>query len=105
VRLVDVANPSLARNVLDDLQQAIGKTMRSGAPAGAWLRSFMVRAPYLVSSNQRVKVVASGEGFAAAADGLAIGNAAEGEQVSVRMASGRVVRGQVQADGSVMVIY
>ncbi|WP_240315066.1 flagellar basal body P-ring formation chaperone FlgA [Chromobacterium haemolyticum] len=105
VRLVDVANPSLARNVLDDLQQAIGKTMRSGAPAGAWLRSFMVRAPYLVNSNQRVKVVASGEGFAAAADGLAIGNAAEGEQVSVRMASGRVIRGQVQADGSVMVIY
>ncbi|WP_374420131.1 flagellar basal body P-ring formation chaperone FlgA [Chromobacterium sp.] len=105
VRLIDVANPSLARNVLDDLQQAIGKTMRTGAPAGAWLRSFMVRAPYLVRSNQRVKVVASGEGFAAAADGLAIGNAAEGEQVSVRMTSGRVIRGQVLADGSVMVIF
>lgn len=105
VRLIDVPNPSLARNVLDDLQQAIGKTMRTGAPAGAWLRSFMVRAPYLVRSNQRVKVVASGEGFAAAADGLAIGNAAEGEQVSVRMTSGRVIRGQVLADGSVMVIF
>lgn len=105
VRLIDVANPSLVRNVLDDLQQAIGKTMRTGAPAGAWLRSFMVRAPYLVRSNQRVKVVASGEGFAAAADGLAIGNAAEGEQVSVRMTSGRVIRGQVLADGSVMVIF
>ena len=52
-----------------------------------------------------MKVVASGEGFAAAADGLAIGNAAEGEQVSVRMTSGRVIRGQVLADGSVMVIF
>ncbi len=105
VRLADVPNPALAGNVLSDVRQAIGQVMRSGAPAGAWLRNFMVRAPYLVRINQLVKVVASGDGFDAVADGTALGNATAGEQVTVRMGSGRVIRGIVQADGSVSVVY
>ncbi|WP_239690863.1 flagellar basal body P-ring formation chaperone FlgA [Chromobacterium sphagni] len=105
VRLVDIANPALASNVLVDLNLAIGQVMRTGAPSGAWLRSFMVRAPYLVRSNQQVKVQAQGDGFAAEAEGMAMGNAAQGEQVTVRLSNGRVVRGTVQADGSVAVIF
>ncbi|MDF0605057.1 flagellar basal body P-ring formation chaperone FlgA [Neisseriaceae bacterium TC5R-5] len=105
VRLVDITNPALAQNVLSDPALLIGQSMRTGAPAGAWVRSFMVRPPYLVKSNQRVKVIAQGEGFTAVADGMAIANASLGEQVSVRLGSGRVIRGQVQADGSVAVIY
>lgn len=105
VQLVEVANPALAQNVLADLSQAIGHTMRSGAPAGAWLRGFMVRMPFLVRANQRVRVLAQGDGFDVVADGTAIANAALGESVSVRMASGRVVRGVVAEDGSVAVTY
>ncbi|QEL54202.1 flagellar basal body P-ring formation chaperone FlgA [Chromobacterium paludis] len=105
IRMVEISNPALAGNVLSDASQAVGRVMRSGAPEGAWLRNFMVRAPYLVRVNQQVKVVAQGEGFAAEAEGSAMGNAALGEQVNVRLANGRVVRGAVQQDGSVAVVF
>ncbi|WP_158300930.1 flagellar basal body P-ring formation chaperone FlgA [Chromobacterium sp. ATCC 53434] len=105
VRLVDISNPALAGNVLTDASQAIGQVMRTGAPTGAWLRNFMVRAPYLVRSNQQVKVMAQGDGFSAEAEGTALGNAAQGDQISVRLSTGRVVRGMVQADGSVAVVF
>ncbi|WP_434630137.1 flagellar basal body P-ring formation chaperone FlgA [Chromobacterium sp. CV08] len=105
VRLVDISNPALAGNVLTDASQAIGQVMRTGAPTGAWLRNFMVRAPYLVRSNQQVKVMAQGDGFSAEAEGTALGNAAQGDQISVRLSTGRVVRGTVQADGSVAVVF
>ncbi|MBM2882915.1 flagellar basal body P-ring formation chaperone FlgA [Chromobacterium amazonense] len=105
VRLVEISNPALASNVLTDASQAVGQVMRSGAPSGAWLRNFMVRAPYLVRVNQQVKVSAEGEGFAAEAEGMAMGNAALGEQVNVRLSTGRVVRGMVRQDGSVAVVF
>ncbi|MEO9384493.1 flagellar basal body P-ring formation chaperone FlgA [Chromobacterium phragmitis] len=105
VRLVDISNPALAGNVLTDASQAVGQVLRTGAPAGAWVRNFMVRAPYLVRSNQQVKVLAQGEGFSAEAEGTALGNAAQGDQISVRLSTGRVVRGMVQADGSVAVVF
>ncbi|MCD0491710.1 flagellar basal body P-ring formation chaperone FlgA [Chromobacterium violaceum] len=105
VRLVDISNPALAGNVLTDASQAVGQVLRSGAPAGAWVRNFMVRAPYLVRSNQRVKVQAQGDGFSAEAEGTALGNAAQGDQISVRLSTGRVVLGVVQADGSVAVVF
>ncbi|AOZ51711.1 flagellar basal body P-ring formation chaperone FlgA [Chromobacterium vaccinii] len=105
VRVVDISNPALASNVLTDASQAVGQVLRTGAPAGVWLRNFMVRAPYLVRSNQRVKVLAQGDGFSAEAEGTALANAAQGEQISVRLSTGRVVRGAVQADGSVAVVF
>ncbi|POZ62132.1 flagellar basal body P-ring formation chaperone FlgA [Chromobacterium alticapitis] len=105
IRMVEISNPALASNVLTDASQAVGQVMRSGAPAGAWLRGFMVRAPYLVRVNQQVKVLAQGDGFSAEAEGMAMSNAARGEQVNVRLANGRVVRGTVQEDGSVAVVF
>ncbi|UTH75061.1 flagellar basal body P-ring formation chaperone FlgA [Chromobacterium sp. IIBBL 290-4] len=105
VRMVDIANPALAGNVLADASQAVGQVMRTGAPAGAWVRNFMVRAPYLVRSNQQVKVLAQGDGFSAEAEGQALGNGVLGDQITVRLANGRVVRGTVQADGSVVVVF
>lgn len=105
IKLVELPNPSLGRNVLGEAALAVGQTMRSGAPAGAWLRNFMVRAPFVVRANQPVKVLAGGDDFSVVAEGIAAGNAAAGEAVSVRMQSGRVVRGMVQPDGSVRVVY
>lgn len=105
VRLAEMTSPALSRNVLNRLDQAIGQSMRSSVPAGAWLRSFMLQQPDVIRTNQRVKVLAQGDGFVAAAEGTARGNAAAGESVRVRMASGREVSGVAQADGSVLVSY
>ncbi|WP_083460513.1 flagellar basal body P-ring formation chaperone FlgA [Gulbenkiania mobilis] len=105
VRLAEVPNPALARNVLSQSEMAVGKMLRSGAPAGAWVRDFMVRAPLLVKANQRVRVLAEGDGFAVQSEGVAVGNAGEGEAVTVRMSSGRLVRGTVATDGSVKVVF
>nr|WP_294866899.1 flagellar basal body P-ring formation chaperone FlgA [uncultured Pseudogulbenkiania sp.] len=105
VRLAEMASPALSRNVLNRLDQAVGQSMRSSVPAGAWLRSFMLQRPDVVRTNQRVKVLAQGDGFVANAEGTARGNAAVGESVRVRMASGREVSGVAQADGSVLVSY
>lgn len=105
VRLAEMTSPALSRNVLNRLDQAIGQSMRSSVPAGAWLRSFMLQQPDVIRTNQRVKVLAQGDGFVAAAEGTARGNAAAGESVRVRMASGREVSGVAQADGSMLVSY
>ncbi|MBV8679320.1 MAG: flagellar basal body P-ring formation protein FlgA [Aquitalea sp.] len=105
VKLVEVTNPAMARNVLKEPAQAIGQSMRSGAPAGSWLRNFMVHAPYAVRAGQPVKVQAGGEGFSVLSEGVANGNAAVGEAVSVRLSGGRVVRGLVQPDGTVSLSY
>ena len=101
VSLAEITNPGMARNVLTDLNQAIGMTMRSSLPVGGWLRSFMVRPPYVVHAGQAVKVIAGGEGFNVESEGIANSNAAVGDSISVRMPTGRVVRGQVQVDGSI----
>lgn len=105
VRLAEMTSPALSRNVLNRLDQAVGQSMRSSVPAGAWLRGFMLQQPDVVRTNQRVKVLAQGDGFVANAEGTARGNAAIGESVRVKMGSGREVSGMVQADGSVLVSY
>lgn len=105
VKLVEIANPAMARNVINNLGLAVGQSMRSGAPAGSWLRSFMVHAPYAIRAGQPVKVEAEGDGFNVLSEGIANGNAAVGEAVSVRLSSGRVVRGMVQPDGTVSLAY
>ncbi|WP_226034195.1 flagellar basal body P-ring formation chaperone FlgA [Aquitalea palustris] len=105
VKLVEMANPAMARNVINNVDLAVGQSMRSGAPAGSWLRSFMVHAPYAVRAGQPVKVSAGGDGFSVLSEGTANGNAAVGEAVSVRLSGGRVVRGMVQPDGTVSLSY
>lgn len=104
VRLMEI-NPALARNALIDMSKAVGQSMRVSAPEGAVLQSYMVRAPFLVKANQPVRVVATGDEFIVSSEGVSLGNGAEGELVSVRMSSGRVVRGIVQQDGSIAINY
>jgi flagella basal body P-ring formation protein FlgA len=63
VKLVDVANPAMARNVITSPDLAIGQSMRSGRRLEAgcvtsWCMRHMVRA------GQPVKVEAGGDGFA-----------------------------------------
>lgn len=101
VQLVPVPDPRMNRDVLTDLSQVLGQTMSSGAGAGIWLRSFMVRPPIVVKMNQRIRVVVDGDGFTVAAEGVATANGRAGDVVAVRMQSGQLIRGVVSADGTV----
>ncbi|MFC4158741.1 flagellar basal body P-ring formation chaperone FlgA [Chitinimonas lacunae] len=95
----------ISGNVIADPAQAIGRNLVGGAPAGAPLRAEMLRASFAVRANDFVRVIAHGSGFEVATEGRALANAAEGQQVSVRMNSGAVVQGIARADGSVEIKY
>jgi flagella basal body P-ring formation protein FlgA len=76
--------------------QALGKAMTSGISGGEPLRADMLRAPTILQSNQPVKVLAKGPGFVVSAEGRALNNAADGQTVQVRVASGQVIAGIVR---------
>ncbi|TDR81457.1 flagellar basal body P-ring formation chaperone FlgA [Paludibacterium purpuratum] len=101
IRQVPLPDSSMARDILADPAQVVGQSMTSGAAAGIWLRSFMVRPPFVVKMNQRVKVVVSGDGFSVEAEGVAIANGRAGDVVPVRMPNGQLLRGVAGQDGVV----
>jgi len=105
VRLTELPGSDLGGNVLGGLDDVVGKVARNGLPAGTWVRNFMVQAPVVVRANQVVQVIAEDSGFRVLADGVAMNNAAVGENVSVRMPAGRMVRGTARADGGVAVHF
>jgi len=69
--------------------------------AGQALRQNMVRAPDLFQSGASVRVVVQGQGYAGTASGQAMSAGAQGQNVRVRMANGRIVAGIVLEDGTI----
>ena len=101
VRLAQLPDGVTGGDILTDPSQVVGQALTSGAGAGIWLRSFMVRPPIVVKMNQRVRVVVSGDGFDVEAEGTAIANGRTGDIVPVRMPNGQVLRGTVDENGVV----
>lgn len=93
----------LPAGVLTDRAQALGRIPNVSVAAGLPLRAEMLRGAYVVTQGQDVRIVFSGDGFKVSSDGRALGNAALGETVQVRAASGKVVKGQASAAGVVEV--
>lgn len=93
----------LPAGALTDRSQAVGRVPSVSLAAGLPLRADMLRGAYVVVQGQDVRIVFSGDGFRVSSDGKALGNAALGEYVQVRAASGKVVKGQVSAAGLVEV--
>jgi flagella basal body P-ring formation protein FlgA len=89
--------------ILTDPAQAIGKTLKISLAAGQPLRADALTAPLRIQSGQTVLLVFRGAGFTATNEGRALNRAAEGQMVQVRTASGTVVSGVAQADGTVLV--
>lgn len=89
--------------ILTDPAQAIGKTLKFGIGAGQVLRQDMLRAPFVVLQNQTIEVRVPGQGYTIRSSGQAINNAAEGQKVQVRVASGQVISGTATSDGAVEV--
>ncbi len=69
--------------------------------AGQALRQNMVRAPDLFKAGSPVRVVVQGPGYAVTSSGQAMSAGAQGQNVRVRMANGRIVAGIVLEDGTV----
>ena len=95
----------LPPGIVTDPNQAFGRTMASSIPFGSPLRHDMLRTQTAVRVHQNVKLVSSGRGFSVTADGRALNNAAEGQLVQVRIASGSVVSGTARAGAIVEVSY
>lgn len=91
----------LPANILTDPALAVGQIAASALPAERPLRADLLRKPVVVRQGQNTRVIAGGAGFEVASEGKAMGNALAGQVVQVRMASGQVISGVAQADGSV----
>jgi flagella basal body P-ring formation protein FlgA len=96
---------ALPASVVTDPAQAIGKTPRQGIAAGQALRSDQLSAAWVIQQGQSVKLLSSGAGFSVSNEGKAVNNAAEGQLVQVRTASGQVVSGIARQGGIVEVSY
>lgn len=77
-------------------------TLRDIAPNQPILMS-MVRQSWRVKAGQQVQVVAAGEGFSVNSEGRALNNAAVSQTARVRMSSGQIVSGVVDADGNILI--
>ncbi len=83
-------------------KDAIGAVLLRDLSPGQPLTSAMLRRAWIVKSGQTVQVLAQSVGFSINSEGKAMGNAAVGQSVRVRMASGQIVSGIAGEDG---VIY
>lgn len=95
----------LPPGAITDPSQALGRTTLGGLAAGLPVRTDLLRAAYTVRANDQVRVVARGEGFEVATEGRAMSNANDGQQVSVKLASGAVVKGLAKSGGVVEIVY
>ena len=96
----------LPTGILTDTVQALGKTVAQSVTSGRPLRADMLRQVLVVQQGQAVRLISSGPGFqVTGAEGRALANAAEGQVVQVRLASGRVISGVARAGGAVEVSY
>ncbi len=103
IKLMPVSNRALALQAVRDPALIVGKALRSTLPAGSLLRESQLRLPLVIKTNQPVRVLVQGNGFAIGSDAVALGNAAVGERLNVRVPSGKVISGVVQEDLSVLI--
>ena len=78
----------------------VGQTATRPLSAGQALRQNMVRAPDLFKAGSAVRVVVQGPGYAVTSSGQAMSAGAQGQNVRVRMANGRIIGGIVLEDGT-----
>lgn len=109
--VLDVQSLTLKRGPLERLpaqaltlpEQAVNAvTLRDITPDMPLTRS-MIRQPWRVKAGQQVRVIASGDGFSVNSEGRALNNVTVGQHARVRMDSGQIVSGKVDADGNILI--
>jgi flagella basal body P-ring formation protein FlgA len=103
VRLQNLDLTQQPAGIVTDPASVLGRLTSVALPAGHVLKLDQLRAPAAITYGQTVRIVFRGEGFRVSSEGRALGNAATGEQVQVRAASGKVLRATVQGPGVVEV--
>lgn len=93
----------LQGSVILDPNDALGRTLSSAVAAGGAVRSEMLRAPMVVQQGQKVRVVMRAGGVEVSNDGFALNNAAEGQNVRVRVGNNTIVQGIARSGGVVEV--
>lgn len=96
---------SLPAGVLTDVAQAIGRTVNLPLSAGMPLTRSALRSQPVVQQGQSVRVIATGVGFSISSEGRALTMGHEGDVVQVKTASGQLIAGLAQPDGSLAVRY
>lgn len=104
-------NITLTRGRLDqlppgamlDINQALNAiSLRDLAP-GQPIQLNMVRKVWRVKAGERVQVIVGNKDFSVNAEGQALNNAAIAQSARVRMPSGHVVKGTVDANGNILI--
>ncbi|MFN7425851.1 MAG: flagellar basal body P-ring formation chaperone FlgA [bacterium] len=94
---------ALPASVIQDPNQAVGRVAASTVSAGSVLRAENLKQVLAVVNGQTVRLVYESATLSVSYDGRALGNAAVGQGVDVRVGSGKVVRGIVRSNGVVVV--
>lgn len=91
----------LPDTALTDPRQLVGQRAKVSLTARQTLRREHFHQNPVIRQGDKVRILARGAGFAAAADGVALNNAAPGEPVKARTASGRTLTGIARGPGEV----
>ncbi len=100
MRVIDYERPS--SDYLSDPAVAHGARAAQFIASGQPLRADWLTRPPAIQAGQRVRIVVHGAGFSVNQAGSALNTAAAGDPVRVRIASGRIVQGIAQDDGTVL---
>jgi flagella basal body P-ring formation protein FlgA len=92
--------------IIFDLNQVLGKQLRSRVQAGEYLKTQMLKDPPLIERGDRVKIVARSDRLRVSTMGIAKADGARGEQIRVENAvSEKTVVGRVLDRGIVEVLF
>lgn len=94
---------TLPPRTLIDNAKAIGAVSLRNISPGQPLNTVMLRRAWAVKAGQTVQVLAQGDGFNISGAGKAMTNAAAEDGVRVRMASGQIVSGIANIDGTIRI--
>lgn len=96
---------NLPPGVITELSRAIGLSASRSLPPGLPLREDSLHVQQAVQQGQIVRLISVGEGFRVSTEARAMANAAEGQIVQARTASGQLVSGKAKLGGMLEVNY
>lgn len=94
---------TLPPRTLSESGKAIGAVSLRNISPGQPLGLAMLRRAWVIKAGQPVQVIAQGEGFNISGAGKAMNNAAAEDNVRVRMATGQIVSGIAEGDGTIRI--
>ena len=91
--------------LIDQVEEAIGSALKRPLTAGTELQHSMLEAPVVVKRGDQTVIAAGNAQLSVRMTGKALQDGAIGEQIRVQnLASKRTIQGEVQADGSILVM-